>query len=109
MSKVQKPRISGKEATYVAMAAGKYAPVQIDGPDDTFQSQKAAETTPNLPVLLDGAPAAASQRKAPPRVRKPSPNNNQYLAPTADLEGFRARLREHHVRRVRQRDVGQGY
>jgi hypothetical protein len=94
MSKVQKPRISGKEATYVAMAAGKYAPVQIDGPEDTFQSQKAAETTPNLPVLLDGAPAAASQRKPPPRVRKPSPNNNHYLAPTADLEGFRARLRE---------------
>jgi hypothetical protein len=94
MSKVKKPRISGKEATYVAMAAGKYAPVQIDGPDDTFQSKKAAETTPNLPALLDGAPAAVSQRNAPPRVRKPSLNNNQYLAPTADLEGFRARLRE---------------
>jgi hypothetical protein len=32
--------------------------------------------------------------KAPPRVRKPSPLHDQYLAPTPDLEGYRARLRE---------------
>ena len=33
-------------------------------------------------------------RKAPPRVRKPSPHNDQCLAPTGDLESHRARLRE---------------
>jgi hypothetical protein len=32
--------------------------------------------------------------KAPPRLRKPSPLNDQCLAPTGDLEGHRARLRE---------------
>ncbi len=31
---------------------------------------------------------------APPRVGKPSPTHNQYLAPTADLESYRAQLRE---------------
>ena len=42
------------------------------------------------------APVAASTdgRKAPPRVRKPSPHNDQCLAPTGDLESHRARLRE---------------
>jgi hypothetical protein len=29
-----------------------------------------------------------------PRVRKPSPIHDQYLAPTPDLDGYRARLRE---------------
>lgn len=94
MAKITKSRISGKDASYVAMAAGKYPPVQIDGPDDPSQSQKATETTPNLPAPADGAPEADRQRKAPPRVRKPSPIHNQYLAPTADLESYRAQLRE---------------
>ena len=49
---------------------------------------------PNLPAPVDGSGAADGQRRAPPRVRKPSPNNNQCLAPTADLEGYRAQLRE---------------
>src|SRR5437763_4798510 len=33
-------------------------------------------------------------RKAPPRVRKPSPHNDQCFAPSGDLESHRARLRE---------------
>src|SRR5262249_3600065 len=33
-------------------------------------------------------------RKRPPRVRKPLPRNDQCLAPTTDLEGHRAALRQ---------------
>jgi hypothetical protein len=94
MTDTTKSRISGKQATYVAMAASKYPPVQIGAPDDSSQSQKATETTPNLPAVVNGAPESGCQQKPPPRVRKPSPNNNQCLAPTPDLEGYRARLRE---------------
>jgi len=94
MDKVTKSRISGKQATYVALAACQYPPVRIDAPNDPAQSPEAAQTTPNLPAPADGMGGGDNQRKAPPRVRKPSPTNNQYLAPTADLEGFRGRLRE---------------
>jgi hypothetical protein len=94
MGNVAKTRISGKEATYVALAAGKYRPVQIAAPDDPSQNQEIAQTKPNLPVHVDGAPEDGSRRKSPPRVLKPSPIHNQYLSPTPDLEGFRARLRE---------------
>jgi len=89
-----KSRISGKVATRLAMAAGKYPPVQIGAPDDLPQSSEATQTTPNLPAPVVWAPEADSKRKAPPRVRKPSPIHDQYLAPTADLEGYRAQLRE---------------
>ena len=94
MGKVTKTRISGKEATYVALAAGKYPPVQIGAPDDPSQSQETTQMKPKLPVPEDRAPEGGSRRKSPPRVRKPSPIHNQCLAPTPDLEGFRARLRE---------------
>ena len=93
MDKDTKSRISGKDAAYVARAASKYPPVQIGAPDDPSQSQETTETTPNLPALLDGAPEGGSQRKPPPRVRKPSPKDNQYLAPIANLESYRAQLR----------------
>jgi len=94
MGKVTKSRISGKEATYVALAAGKYPPVQIAASDSSPQSSEATQTTPNLPAPVHGPGHGDGQRKAPPRVRKPSPIHNQYLAPTPDLEGYRARLRE---------------
>ena len=94
MTKETKSRISGKEATYVAMAAGEYPPVQI-GPSDGCSSEpEATQTSTNLLVPVDGSADGNSQRKAPPRVRKPSPIHNQCLAPTPDLEGYRARLRE---------------
>ena len=89
-----KSRISGKEATYVAMAAAKYPPVKIGAPDNSEQSSEATQSTTNLPAPVDGSGDGNGQRKAPPRVHKPSPNNNQCLAPTADLEGYRAQLRE---------------
>jgi hypothetical protein len=83
-----KSRISGKQATYVALAAAKYPPVQIGPSDSASQSPEATQS--NLPAVVDGD----TQRKAPPRVRKPSPTHNEYLAPTLDLEGYHARLRE---------------
>jgi hypothetical protein len=89
-----KSRISGKEATYVAMAAAKYPPVKVGAPDNSEQSSGATQTTPNLPAPIEGSGDGDGQRRAPPRVRKPSPTHNQFLAPTADLEGYRARLRE---------------
>jgi len=82
-----KTRISGKEATYAAIEATKRAPIRLMAPDD-------AEEAPNA-----GVPSAAPEkgddtRRVPPRVRKPSPLNDQCLSPTADLEGHRARLRD---------------
>ena len=94
MDKVTKSRISGKQATYVALAATKYPPVRVGASEDSSQNEEATQTTPNLPALVDGSAAADGQRKVPPRVRKPSPIHNQCLAPTADLEGYRAQLRE---------------
>src|SRR5215469_9094178 len=93
MGNVTKSRISGEEATYVAMAAAKYPPVKIDAPDNSEQSAVTAEATTNLPVPIDSSDRD-DRRKPPPRVRKPSPNNNECLAPTADLEGYRAQRRE---------------
>jgi len=42
-----KSRISGKEATYVALAANKYPPVKIGALDNSEQSSEATQTTPN--------------------------------------------------------------
>jgi hypothetical protein len=89
-----KSRISGKEATYVAMAANKYPPVKIGAPDNSQQSSEATQTTPNLPATVDGSGDGDGPRRVPPRVHKPSPTHNQVLAPTADLDGYRARLRD---------------
>ena len=94
MGAVRKSRISGKEATYVALAAGKYPPAQIGPSDNSSQSPEATQTTPNLPAPVRGQGEGDGPRKAPPRVRKPSPVHNKYLAPTPDLEGYRARLRD---------------
>jgi hypothetical protein len=94
MDKVTKSRISGKEASYVALAAAKYPPVKIGAPDNSEQSSEATQATPNLPAPVDGSGDGDGQRRAPPRVHKPSPIHNQVLAPAADLEGYRARLRE---------------
>jgi hypothetical protein len=94
MDKVTKSRISGKEASYVALAAAQYPPVKIGAPDNSEQSSEPTQTTPNLPAPVDGSGDGDGPRRVPPRVRKPSPTHNQVLAPTADLEGYRARLRE---------------
>jgi hypothetical protein len=47
-----------------------------------------------LPAPVSDQPGDGERRQAPPRVRKPSPIHDQYLAPTPDLAGYSARLRE---------------
>jgi hypothetical protein len=69
---MKQQRISGKEAVRVAEAS---------------EAQEA-------PGALVPSPGSELDRKMPPRVRKPSPRNNQWKAPTPDLEGHRKRLRE---------------
>jgi hypothetical protein len=90
----KKSRISGKEAAYLAMEAAKYPPVHISESDNSAHGLDEAEVTENLPVPVKDTPDNSERRKAPPRVRKPSAIHDQYLAPTTDLDGYRARLRE---------------
>ena len=85
--KTEKPRISGKEATHAAMEAEKYGPIRIRAADNSRPNS-------NEPADMKGTPDGGHARKAPPRVRKPSPQHDQFLAPTPDLEGYRTRLRE---------------
>src|ERR1700720_486104 len=79
-----KTRISGKEAARVAEDMAKPGPICMVDPSE---SQEA-------PGALVPSPGSELDRKAPPRVRKPLPRNDQWKAPTPDLEGHRKRLRE---------------
>jgi hypothetical protein len=54
----------------------------------------AASEAQEAPGALVPSPGSELDRKAPPRVRKPLPRNDQWKAPTPDLEGHRKRLRE---------------
>ena len=92
--KAEKARISGKAATRVAMEAQEYGPVRICAADDSMSQSKEPTDKTQVPAPINGAPDGGHARKAPPRVRKPSPLHDQYLALTPDLEGYRARLRE---------------
>jgi hypothetical protein len=94
MDKEEKSRISGKDATYLAMAEAKYPPVHISESDKSTQGSDVTEMAEKLPAPIDDSTGTNKQRKAPPRVRKPSPLHNQYLAPTSDLDSYRARLRQ---------------
>ena len=92
--KTEKPRISGKEATHAAMEAEKYGPIRIHAADDPRPNSNEPADMAQVPAQVKGTPDGGHARKAPPRVRKPSPQHDQLLAPTPDLEGYRARLRE---------------
>jgi hypothetical protein len=94
MDKEEKSRISGKAATYLAMAEAKYPPVRISDCDRPAERPDEVEVTENLPAPVKESADTGQLRNPPPRVRKPSPIHDQYLAPTPDLEGHRARLRE---------------
>jgi len=90
-------RISGKDATNAALDAKRYPPVKIEASGDTKGPAEGTRTESNIAKFGDGADNAllpAKRRNPPPRVRKPSPSNEQYLAPTNDIEGHHARLRE---------------
>ena len=80
--KESKPRISGKQAAYVAQEALKRRPIQLQAPDGAQE--------PAVALVPSGE--LDQKRKAPPRVRKPSPLNDQCLAPSPDLESHRERL-----------------
>jgi hypothetical protein len=90
--------ISGREATYMAIESDKRGPVKIE-PLPEGDAAGAISTTTGSSALVPASTGPASsqpsaQRKKPPRVRKPSPNDNRCLAPTADLEAHRAALRQ---------------
>ena len=92
--KAEKPRISGTEATQVAMEAEKYSPVRICAADVSTPNSNEPGDMVQVPAPMNDTPDSGHPRKAPPRVRKPSSLHDQYLAPTPDLENYRARLRE---------------
>src|SRR5512137_823239 len=90
--------ISGLEATHIAIESDKRAPVKIEPfPTDGAASALPA-TTDSSALVPAGTGTAVSQpttaKKKPPRVRKPSPNDNRCVAPTADLEAHRGALRQ---------------
>jgi len=71
--------MSGGEATYMAVERDERRALKIEPlPADSTSSISQATTS----------------RKAPPRVRKPQPNNDRRVAPTPDLEAHRAELRQ---------------
>ena len=72
-----KTRISGKEAARVAEDMAKPGPIRV----------VAASEAQEAPGALVPSPGSELDRKAPPRVRKPLPRNDQWKAPTPDLEG----------------------
>ena len=89
--------ISGREAAHMAIESDKRGPVQIEpSPAEEAGSFRPPSTVPE--ELVPGSGVAASQasksRKAPPRVRKPSPNHDQCVAPTPDLEAHRGVARQ---------------
>src|ERR1700730_4960355 len=81
---IVKSRISGKEAVYVARESDKRRPIRLLAPEGVEEPLGAL-------VPSEGSEQA---REAPPRVLKPSALNDQCVAPTADLERHRKRLRE---------------
>ena len=82
----------------MAIESDKRGPVKIEPlPEDGAAS--APSTTTGSSALAPASTGAAisppsAPRKKPPRVRKPSPNNDQCVAPTADLEAHRGALRQ---------------
>jgi hypothetical protein len=79
-----KSRISGKDAATIAREALKRRPIPL----------LASEGVEQPPGALVPSEGLEQGRQAPPRVRKPSPLNDQCVAPTPDLESHRKRLRE---------------
>lgn len=75
-----KSRIRGKDAAWAAVHMSKRHPVPLQVTD---------VVGPHRPL-----PVVQGQRKDPPRVRKPSSSHDVIVAPSNDLEGHRANLRE---------------
>ena len=81
----------------MAIESDKREPVKLEPLPEGVSGEVASTATGlSAPALAtDGATIVQSSapRRKPPRVRKPSPFNNQCLAPTADLEGHRGAMR----------------
>jgi hypothetical protein len=84
--------ISGLEATRMAIESDKRGPVKIE-PLPADGAASAASMTTGSAAPVPAIPQANALRKAPPRVRKPSRNHDQCVAPTPDLEAHRGALR----------------
>jgi hypothetical protein len=84
----ERDRISGKEATKLALEGSKRGPVQLEPPAND------AVDVISLPPVTAASEMTAGERKPPPRVRKPSPTDDRCIAPTPDLEAHQTRLRE---------------
>jgi hypothetical protein len=79
-----KRRISGGDAAWVADDASRRLPIRLQSTEGTDMSLRGAP-----PVILP-----ENSRKPPPRVRKPSDGNDDCFAPTPDLAGHEAAMRE---------------
>ena len=93
----EKPqRLSGRDATNAAIDAQKYPPVKVEAPGDEVHITEPGPGTDIAQLQLEGDITLTPKdgRNPPPRLQKPSPQHDHYLAPTNDLEGHRARLRE---------------
>jgi hypothetical protein len=78
-------KIDGREATYVAIEGSKREPIRLEpAPDGNALSE---------PTPMAHSERAGSSRPTPPRVRKPSRNDDRCLAPASNLEEHRAALR----------------
>jgi hypothetical protein len=90
--------IRGRDAANMAVESNSRGPVTIEPlPADDAASVAGTTTdaTASVPVSTASVvPEPGAQRKKPPRVRKPFQHNDQCLAPTKDLEGHRAALRQ---------------
>src|SRR6202790_2882360 len=87
---MKQQRISAKEAVRVAEDMAKPGPIRVVAASEAVAATEAQKA----PGALVPSPGSELDRKAPPRVRKPLPRNDQWKAPTPDLEGHRKRLRE---------------
>jgi hypothetical protein len=54
--KTEKPRISGKEATHVAMEAQEYGPVQIGAADDSTPLSNEPADKAQVPAQMNSKP-----------------------------------------------------
>ena len=80
--------ISGREATHMAIESDKRGPVKIEP-----LSADGVAGPPSM-TIVSAITRTSTERRAPPRVRKPQSNNDRCIAPTPDIESHRAQLRQ---------------
>ena len=81
--------IGSREATGLAIEGSKREPIRLD---PALGGEAAGPLADPAAVARSGR--AANSRPAPPRVRKPSRNDDRCLAVTSDLEEHRAAFRQ---------------